>query len=212
MTISPARSPARRGRAARAVRREGRLPAEAVHDDARRRRHAARRRREDRTHPPGRKPAAVVGAERAVPEGASSSCAAGASARCVASRSDCRSIPPRRTSRRSRCRRTSNYDMWLGPTPEVYYTEQRVHPQGTGRDGGPTCSRGRAGCATRTTALGMITGWGAHHFDTAHWGMDMELTGPSKRRRARRVPAERPHLERARRVSHRAHVSGQRDR
>jgi hypothetical protein len=27
--------------------------------------------------------------------------------------------------------------MWLGPTPEVFYTEQRVHPQGTGRDGGP---------------------------------------------------------------------------
>jgi hypothetical protein len=26
----------------------------------------------------------------------------------------------------------------------------------------------------------MITGWGAHHFDTAHWGMDMELTGPLK--------------------------------
>jgi len=28
--------------------------------------------------------------------------------------------------------------------------------------------------------LGMITGWGAHHFDTAHWGMDMEHSGPSK--------------------------------
>ena len=22
-----------------------------------------------------------------------------------------------------------NYDAWLGPTPKVYYTEQRVHPQ-----------------------------------------------------------------------------------
>jgi hypothetical protein len=29
-------------------------------------------------------------------------------------------------------------------------------------------------------SLGMITGWGAHHFDTAHWGMDTELSGPSK--------------------------------
>src|SRR5690606_4145075 len=28
--------------------------------------------------------------------------------------------------------------------------------------------------------LGMITGWGAHHFDTAHWGMDMESSGPVK--------------------------------
>jgi hypothetical protein len=26
----------------------------------------------------------------------------------------------------------------------------------------------------------MITGWGAHHFDTAHWGMGMELSGPTK--------------------------------
>ena len=25
---------------------------------------------------------------------------------------------------------------------------------------------------------GMITGWGAHHIDTAHWGMNTELTGP----------------------------------
>jgi hypothetical protein len=24
----------------------------------------------------------------------------------------------------------------------------------------------------------MITGWGAHHVDTAHWGMNTELTGP----------------------------------
>jgi hypothetical protein len=26
--------------------------------------------------------------------------------------------------------------------------------------------------------LGMITGWGAHHFDIAHWGMNLELSGP----------------------------------
>ena len=24
----------------------------------------------------------------------------------------------------------------------------------------------------------MITGWGQHHFDSAAWGMDTELTGP----------------------------------
>ena len=24
----------------------------------------------------------------------------------------------------------------------------------------------------------MITGWGAHHVDTAHWGMNTEYTGP----------------------------------
>ena len=66
-----------------------------------------------------------------------------------------------------------NYERWLGPTPQVYYTEQRVHPQNsvTAR---PGWLRHDAYC------LGMITGWGAHHFDTAHWGMGVELTGPSK--------------------------------
>jgi predicted dehydrogenase len=73
-----------------------------------------------------------------------------------------------------------NYDMWLGPTPEVYYTEQRVHPQGTGRDGGPDVNSRPGWLRNENYSLGMITGWGAHHFDTAHWGMDMELTGPSR--------------------------------
>jgi hypothetical protein len=26
----------------------------------------------------------------------------------------------------------------------------------------------------------MITGWGSHHFDIAHWAMDLELGGPSR--------------------------------
>jgi len=64
-----------------------------------------------------------------------------------------------------------NYDAWLGSTPEVYYTEMRVHPQGGSfdRPGWLRCEQFGAG---------MITGWGAHHVDTAHWGMDTELTGP----------------------------------
>jgi myo-inositol 2-dehydrogenase / D-chiro-inositol 1-dehydrogenase len=66
-----------------------------------------------------------------------------------------------------------NYDTWLGPTPRVYYTEQRVHSQ-TDVNSRPGWLRNDAFC------LGMITGWGAHHFDTAHWGMNCELSGPSK--------------------------------
>jgi predicted dehydrogenase len=63
-----------------------------------------------------------------------------------------------------------DYDMWLGSTPSVYYTENRVHPQkGYGRPGWLRCEQFGAG---------MITGWGAHHIDTAHWGMDTEYTGP----------------------------------
>jgi myo-inositol 2-dehydrogenase/D-chiro-inositol 1-dehydrogenase len=64
-----------------------------------------------------------------------------------------------------------NYDMWLGSTPKVYYTEIRVHPQNSinARPGWLRCEQFGAG---------MITGWGQHHFDSAAWGMDTELTGP----------------------------------
>jgi predicted dehydrogenase len=63
-----------------------------------------------------------------------------------------------------------DYDAWLGSTPVVPYTENRVHPQnGYGRPGWLRCEQFGAG---------MITGWGAHHIDSAHWGMDTEYTGP----------------------------------
>lgn len=63
-----------------------------------------------------------------------------------------------------------NYDMWLGSTPMVPYTEIGVHPQkGYGRPGWLRLEQYGAG---------MITGWGQHHFDSAAWGMDTELTGP----------------------------------
>lgn len=66
-----------------------------------------------------------------------------------------------------------DYDQWLGPTPKVYYTEQRVHSQ---KDIGsrPGWLRNESYC------LGMITGWGSHHLDTAHWAMGIEDGGPLK--------------------------------
>ncbi|HVJ03227.1 MAG TPA: Gfo/Idh/MocA family oxidoreductase [Sphingomonas sp.] len=67
--------------------------------------------------------------------------------------------------------RNLDYDAWLGPTPEVYYTEMRVHPQDS--------FESRPGwLRMEQFGAGMITGWGTHHIDTAHWGMDMELSGP----------------------------------
>jgi len=63
-----------------------------------------------------------------------------------------------------------DYDFWLGPAPLAAYTEKRVHPQrGYGRPGW-----------LRITDYsgGMMTGWGAHHNDIAHWGMGTEYTGP----------------------------------
>lgn len=68
-----------------------------------------------------------------------------------------------------------NYDAWLGSTPKAYYTENRVHPQSSdmraryARPGWLRCEQFGAG---------MITGWGAHHIDTAHWAMNTESTGP----------------------------------
>ena len=63
-----------------------------------------------------------------------------------------------------------NYDMWLGSTPEVPYTEIGVHPQvGYSRPGWLRLEQYGAG---------MITGWGQHHYDSAAWGMNTEHTGP----------------------------------
>src|SRR3984957_14797956 len=63
-----------------------------------------------------------------------------------------------------------NYDAWLGSTPEVDYTLDRTMPlKGFDRPGWLRMEQFGAG---------MINGWGAHHADTAHWGMNTEYTGP----------------------------------
>jgi myo-inositol 2-dehydrogenase / D-chiro-inositol 1-dehydrogenase len=65
-----------------------------------------------------------------------------------------------------------DYDRWLGPTPWAEYTQQRVHPDHDYSR--PGWLRNDAYC------LGMITGWGSHHYDTMHWALDVEHTGPSR--------------------------------
>jgi myo-inositol 2-dehydrogenase/D-chiro-inositol 1-dehydrogenase len=66
-----------------------------------------------------------------------------------------------------------DYERLLGPAPEQPYMEGRMHPQDsfTGRPGWIT---------TEDFGLGMITNWGAHHIDIAHWAMGQELGGPSR--------------------------------
>ncbi len=62
------------------------------------------------------------------------------------------------------------YDAWLGSTPEAGYTVDRAMPtQGFDRPGWLRMEQFGAG---------MITGWGAHHVDSAHWAMNTEYTGP----------------------------------
>ncbi|NMH89744.1 Gfo/Idh/MocA family protein [Flavivirga algicola] len=63
-----------------------------------------------------------------------------------------------------------NFDMWLGSTPAVPYTEIGVHPQN---------DYSRPGwLRQRAYGAGMITGWGQHHYDSAAWGLNTELSGP----------------------------------
>ncbi|WCJ59522.1 Gfo/Idh/MocA family oxidoreductase [Fontisphaera persica] len=56
-----------------------------------------------------------------------------------------------------------DYDMWLGPAPYRPYNRARVH------------------YFFRffwDYSGGQMTNWGAHHLDIAHWGMDVDHTGP----------------------------------
>ena len=72
---------------------------------------------------------------------------------------------------------TFDYETWLGPAPQQPYMEDRVHPQAPFN---PKTVYGRPGwITTEDFGLGMITNWGAHHVDIAHWGMGMELSGPT---------------------------------
>lgn len=56
-----------------------------------------------------------------------------------------------------------DYDMWLGPAPWAQYTEKRCHF--TFR-------------WIKDFAYGLVTDWGAHHIDTAQWGMGSDGSGP----------------------------------
>jgi len=81
-----------------------------------------------------------------------------------------------------------NFDAWLGSTPSVPYTVDLVHPQ-TKADG--TADYGRPGwLRVEQFGAGMITGWGSHHFDIAHWAMDTEYTGPIEISASTTFPAQ----------------------
>jgi predicted dehydrogenase len=73
-----------------------------------------------------------------------------------------------------------NYDAWLGPTPNVYYCEQRVHSQKLDKNGNPDVDSRPGWLRNEDHTLGMITGWGSHHFDILHWGLGIVEGGPEK--------------------------------
>ena len=69
-----------------------------------------------------------------------------------------------------------DYDFWLGSTPKVFYTEDRVHSQNADLRKAVNSRPGWLRC--EQFGAGMITGWGSHHLDIVHWGMGWEKIGP----------------------------------
>ncbi len=64
-----------------------------------------------------------------------------------------------------------DYDLWLGPAPEVPYCYQRCRPW-TEKEGWSVWYSISDYC------IGMIGNWGVHHLDIAQWGNGSELSGP----------------------------------
>ena len=58
-----------------------------------------------------------------------------------------------------------DYDLWLGPAPEVPYVAQVVNRKGWY-------------FVSDYSKSGWIAGYGVHDLDIAQWGIDQELTGP----------------------------------
>ena len=57
-----------------------------------------------------------------------------------------------------------DWDRWLGQAPLVDYIRERCHGQFRW---------------WYDYSGGMLTDWGAHHVDIAHWGLGMNDTGPT---------------------------------
>ncbi|HVR35205.1 MAG TPA: Gfo/Idh/MocA family oxidoreductase, partial [Methylomirabilota bacterium] len=75
-----------------------------------------------------------------------------------------------------------DWNLWLGPAPERPYHSE-LSPRGV-HDHFPNWRR------YREYGGGMVTDWGAHHFDIAQWGLGMDDSGPSEI-----FPAEQPNAQ-----------------
>jgi predicted dehydrogenase len=67
-----------------------------------------------------------------------------------------------------------DYLRWMGPTTDEPYTEDRVHPQNDEH-----LSSRPGWLQIEKYCRGMITGWGAHTYDIAQWGLGTDFdSGP----------------------------------
>jgi len=76
-----------------------------------------------------------------------------------------------------------DWDRWLGPAPKRAYNSV-LSPRGVHN----TFPNWRN---YREYSGGMMTDWGAHHFDIAQWGLDMDGSGPVEI-----IPPDDPKAER----------------
>jgi predicted dehydrogenase len=76
-----------------------------------------------------------------------------------------------------------DWDMWLGPAPKRAYHAE-LSPRGVHKHF-PNWRN------YREYGGGMVTDWGAHHFDIAQWGMGMDNSGPVEV-----FPADKPNAKR----------------
>ncbi len=72
-----------------------------------------------------------------------------------------------------------DWDLWLGPAPKRGYHSE-LSPRGV-HNHFPNWRN------YREYGGGMVTDWGAHHFDIAQWGLGMDESGPSEI-----FPADKP--------------------
>lgn len=81
-----------------------------------------------------------------------------------------------------------DYDLWLGPAPATFYTEQRVHYRQAGLDyvGG----KGPGWFHISDYTLGVMLNWGTHILDITQWALNTEHGGPAEIKGSGRFPKD----------------------